>query len=224
MIDQFPIRYRVIAPDQRGHGDSEKTHGGYDLGSLAADAAGLLDALGLRTTAVVGHSLGSLVAQRLAASRPERVSRLVLIASGPPGAARIAAEGLWETVRNLTDPIEPGFVREFQESSVRKPLPPAFLDRVVAESLKVPARVWRAALAGMRDAEDLSGETAIRAPTLILWGDQDGVFTADDQGALLAQIPGAALKVYPGAGHGVHWERPQEVAADIAEFLNPGRC
>ena len=63
----------------------------------------------------------------------------------------------WESaVSRLTDPIDPGFVREFQESTLAQPVPQAFLDTIVQESLKVPARVWRAAFEGFLE-DDFAG-------------------------------------------------------------------
>jgi pimeloyl-ACP methyl ester carboxylesterase len=82
---------------------------------------------------------------------------------------------LWDSVvSTLTDPIEPDFVREFQESTLAQPVPPEFVETVVRETLKLPARVWRAVLLeGLLEA-DFSGELAkIQVPTLIFWGDQD---------------------------------------------------
>ena len=98
-------------------------------------------------------------------------------------------------------------------------VPPAFLETVVRESLKLPARVWRAVLLeGLLEA-DFSGELdKIEAPTLIVWGDQDDL-TRSGQEALVAAISGSRLVVYPGAGHGVHWEEPELVADDIATFV-----
>jgi pimeloyl-ACP methyl ester carboxylesterase len=73
----------------------------------------------------------------------------------------------------LTDPIDAGFVREFQESTFARPIPEAFLELVIEESRKVPVRVFRDALAGLVE-DDVSAELArIGAPTLLVWGDQD---------------------------------------------------
>jgi pimeloyl-ACP methyl ester carboxylesterase len=89
----------------------------------------------------------------------------------------------------------------------------------VEESLKVPARVWKAALQGLFIA-DHSGELrGIRAPTLIVWGDRDEFFRRHDQDALAAAIAGAELLVYQGAGHAPHWEEPERFAIDLAAFV-----
>jgi pimeloyl-ACP methyl ester carboxylesterase len=92
---------------------------------------------------------------------------------------------------------------------------------VVAESLKVPARVWRAAFAGCADEPEWAGELGqIAVPTLILWGDQDVFAPRGDQAVLAVAIPGARLIVYHGAGHAFHWEEPARFAADVAGFVD----
>ena len=63
----------------------------------------------------------------------------------------------------------------------------------------------------------------IKAPTLILWGEQDALFPREEQERLAATIPGATLKVYPETGHAVHWERPEWVARDLEEFMKETR-
>lgn len=79
---RLSARYRIVAPDQRGHGQTTQASGGYDWQTLAADATRFMDALGLERAAVLGHSWGGNVAINVAARFPERVSRLVLIDGG----------------------------------------------------------------------------------------------------------------------------------------------
>ena len=120
----------------------------------------------------------------------------------------------------MTDPIAPGFAREFQESTLARPIPPAFLDTVVRESLKVPARVWRSAFAGFFE-DDFAAELGeIAAPTRILWGDRDGLARRADQEVLVAAIAGARTEIYEGTGHAVHWEEPDRFAADLTAFVS----
>jgi pimeloyl-ACP methyl ester carboxylesterase len=95
---------------------------------------------------------------------------------------------------------------------------PAFLDTVVAESLKVPARVWRAAFAGFLEDDCLNDLGKISAPTLLLWGTRDALCSRGDEDALLQAIPGSRLVAYEGAGHALHWEEPERFAADVAAF------
>jgi pimeloyl-ACP methyl ester carboxylesterase len=218
-LPSFPRRFHVFVPDQRGHGGSSKPACCYTQADFAADVVAFMDAVGLERASIVGHSMGSFIAQSVALAYPERVDRLVLIGSAPTIAGNPVALELQAAVDTLTDPIDPEFAREFQASTFFQPIPGAFLDTAVADSSRVPADIWQQALAGLLD-EDHSGELGeIRARTLILWGDQD-IFVSDaDQAALDAAIPRSRLVVFAQTGHGVHVERPRAVNRAIARFL-----
>ena len=122
-------------------------------------------------------------------------------------------------MRELTDPVPPEFVREFQASTAYVPLPEAFFERVVAESLKLPARVWPSVLDPVLAFDDAADLRRISAPTLLICGEQDAWVPRTGQERLANMIPGARLTVYPETGHAVHWERPERVAADLEAFI-----
>jgi non-heme chloroperoxidase len=92
---------------------------------------------------------------------------------------------------------------------------------VVSESLKLPARVWRDYMVGVILSPDHAARLhEIDVPTLILWGEQDAMFSREEQERLARAIRGdAALKVYPESGHAVHWERPEQVVRDLEAFM-----
>ncbi|PKB63553.1 MAG: hypothetical protein BZY80_06650 [SAR202 cluster bacterium Io17-Chloro-G2] len=96
-------QWRVIAPDQRGHGQTSQMESGYDWQTLASDIVGLMDHLGLEKAAVLGHSWGGNVAGNLAARFPERVQKLVLIDGGFMG-ARQRPGASWESFRERARP------------------------------------------------------------------------------------------------------------------------
>jgi pimeloyl-ACP methyl ester carboxylesterase len=218
VVEGLAATHRVIALDQRGHGRSDRPAVGYAPADLAADVVAFLDALGIGRASVVGHSLGSLVAQHVAARAPDRVERLVLVGSTADPRGETVA-GLRDAVVGMPDEIPAPFVREFQESTVHRPLPPAFLDHVVAVSRRVPRHVWVAALDGLL-ADDAPAPLArIVAPTLLLWGDRDAIFGRAAQDALLAGLPQATLRVYAGTGHAPHWEEPERFVGDVRDFL-----
>lgn len=220
LLASLPGSFRAVAPTHRGHGDSAKPSAGYRFEDFARDLRDVVDELGIERAVVVGHSMGSLVAMRFALDHPSRVEALVLIGACATVRGNEEAGALWrDGVAEMTDPVDPAFVRAFQESTLARPVPPSFLDTVVAESGKVPARVWRDVLRSMLD-EDFSGELGgISAPALIVWGDRDGICTRTDQERLLAALPRATLLVHEGAGHAPHWEDPRRVVADITGFL-----
>jgi pimeloyl-ACP methyl ester carboxylesterase len=165
--------------------------------------------------------MGSTAALRFALDYPEYTLGLALIGSCPTFRSNPALTELWEVaVAGLEDPIDSGFVREFQESTLVQRAPLAFIDTVVWESLKVPARVWRAALQGLLETDFSMELREIKAPSLIVWGDRDGMVSRAQQEALGVALENAHLVVYPGAGHALHWEEPVRFAADLVAFIN----
>lgn len=215
----FPRRFHVFAIDQRGHGDSSKPACCYTQADFASDIPAFMDAVGLPSASLVGHSMGSFIVQKVALDFPERVEQLVLIGTAPTIAGNPGALELKSAVDTLSDPIDPEFVRGFQASTFFRPIPESFLDTAVAESLKVPASIWQQALDGLL-AEDHSADLdQIVSPTLILFGDQDIFVSAADQEALDDSIPDSTLITYPDTGHGTHVERPRRVTRDIRRFL-----
>jgi non-heme chloroperoxidase len=210
--------HRVFALDLRGHGDSDRPAAGYAPREMAADVIAFMDALGIRRATLLGHSMGSFVAQQAALAAPERIAGLVLIGSATAVRNRVTLE-LREAMASLPDTVPADFAMEFQASTVHQSVPEDFMIRVVAESRKVPARVWRAALAGLLETERFSGLGRSRIPSLLIWGDRDGLFSRLEQQALVAALPIASLKVYRETGHAPHWERPEEVVRDLERFL-----
>jgi pimeloyl-ACP methyl ester carboxylesterase len=101
-----------------------------------------MDAVGLESAVIVGHSMGSYVAQRFAIDHPARTSGLVLVGAFINCRDNPVVVEFWHsTVSKLSDPVDPDFAREFQVSTLAQPVPQEFLDGVVRESLKLPARV-----------------------------------------------------------------------------------
>jgi pimeloyl-ACP methyl ester carboxylesterase len=219
VMDRLPARLRVLAVSLRGHGDSAAPPGaGFAPAAMAGDVARLIAARAAGPALVVGHCMGAQVAQRLALDHPGLVRGLVLIGAYATLRGNAVVAELWrDAVCGLTDPVDPGFVRAFQAGTLARPVPPVFLDGVVAESLKLPAVTWRAVLAAIlaEPAPEGLGRLA-GVPTLLAWGAEDGLVPPEGRAALAASIPGAAVEVVPGGGHSPHWEDPGAAAAMIA--------
>lgn len=217
VLPLLPTTLRCIAVDQRGFGESDHPDAGYTFPEFAADAVALLDALDIERATVVGHSYGSFVARELAIAHPQRVAALVLIGTGFSTETPITKD-LQAALRTLPDPIPEPFAREFQASTAYRPLPPEFFDQIVAESLKIPARLWPTMIDGLVEYDATARLAELRAPTLLLWGDHDALFGRAEQDRFLAAVPQARLEIYDETGHCPNWERPEDVAADIASF------
>jgi pimeloyl-ACP methyl ester carboxylesterase len=221
VLPHLPASLHTFALTQRGHGGASKPTEGYRLGDFAADVAAFMDAFEIEAAVVVGHSMGSGVAQRFVMDYPERTLGLVLVGACviEPGGPELQA--FWDSaVSQLTDPIDPDFVRHFLESTLAQPVSGAYFESMVQESLKVPARVWKAAWKGRLEEEGAADELhKIEAPTLIVWGDQDDRCSRADQEKLEAGIADSRLVVYQGAGHGLHYEEPERFAPDLVAFV-----
>jgi non-heme chloroperoxidase len=216
--------YHAFALTERGHGESDKPECCYTVDDFAADVDAFMDAVGIGKATLVGHSGGSFMAQRVALSYPHRVGRFVLIGSATTLLNNEGVGDLGKEMLALEDPVPPEFVREFQESTIYYPVPEEFLETVVSESLKLPARVWRDYIEGVVLTVDHAARLdGIDVPTLILWGEQDALFPREEQERLAAAIPGATLKMYPETGHAVHWERPEWVVRDLEAFIKNTR-
>jgi non-heme chloroperoxidase len=221
VLEHMPSSIHAFAITQRGHGDADRPEQGYRYRDFSEDLAAFMDAMGIASACIVGHSMGSMVAQRFAIDHPERVLRLVLVGTFRTMRGHDGLQELWdEVLAGLTDPVDPGFVREFQESTLAQPVPPEFLDLIVSESLKVPAKVWQATFAGFLEEDHSDQLAAITAHTLIVWGGKDDFCPRADQDFLVGEIPDARLVVYPDAGHATHWEEPKRFAEDVVAFVS----
>lgn len=219
MLRHLPDTYRVYAVTLRGHGYSDRPASGYAQSDFAGDVRQFLEALDLRRVTLVGHSLGSFVAQRVAVEDAARLARLVLIGSGPGGLGNDAMrQEVSAMFMGVTDPMTPAFARDFQASVSARPVPAAFYETMVAELLRVPGRVFHQAVPALDDRDTLRRLSALQVPTLLIWGDRDSLFGRQTQDALLAAVPGSRLVVYEGTGHTPQWEEPARVAADVLRF------
>jgi pimeloyl-ACP methyl ester carboxylesterase len=209
VLPLMPAGLRVVAVDQRGHGDSDRPAFGYSMDAFASDLLALMDALRIDRATLVGHSMGSFVARRAAEKAPERVTRLVLIGTAMTAQNAVLRE-LHAIAESLTDPVDERLIRDFQAGTIARPVPPAFFERIVKETRKLPARVWRQAIAGLLDYQP---QWPITCPTMILGGELDAVFSVAEQMAVFTATERSTIHLEPGIGHTLHWEDPERFVA-----------
>jgi len=219
ILPLLPSSFHVFAVTHRGHGDSGKPEAGYTPSHFAADLAAFLDTMRIESAVIVGHSMGSTVAQRFAIDYPSRTRALVLEGAFFPSPNNAAIQEFFQTVRTFTDPIDAKVVREFQQSTLTRPVPSAFFETIVHESLKVPAHVWKAALEPYLTVDFSNRLKDVAVPTLLIWGDRDGFTGRGEQDRLNRALAGSRLTVYSGTGHCPHWEEPERFAADLVAFV-----
>lgn len=218
LLPFLPDSIRAIAPTQRGWGDAGRPVDGYTMDDFADDVQALMDALRIEAAVIVGHSMGSLIAQRFAIRYPERTLGLVLIGSVSTFRGHAGLLEFQQAVEAMDGPLDPELVHEFQTSMFVQPPAPGLLEGLISESLKAPLHVWKQALASILEFDTRPELSRITAPTVIIWGDQDQLCARAEQEVLLAGISNSRLSVYRGGGHCVNWEQPETVAAEIVDL------
>ena len=217
VLPLLPGSLRVIVPDQRGHGRSDRTAGDYSMDAMARDVIALMDSLSVPTATLVGHCMGSFVARRAAVLAPDRIERLVLV-GGSDVFFSPAVRELQASVVALEDPVDRAFVHDFQCSTVQVPVPDEFMARVIDESLTLDAETWKELFIGMAGYEP--AERDIRVPTLVIGGERDTVFSEAAQRSLARAIEGSHIEILPGIGHTPQWEVPQQFVERLLHFLD----
>lgn len=194
-------RHRLYLVDLPGFGTMRSLRRRFVLAETAKWLSEWMEAAGLERAHLVGHSMGGYISVRLAASRPELVRRLVLIApAGVPAKRSMLGHlvPLLLAVRYAT---------------------PAFMPVLIRDALRMgPSTLWRAA----RDllAEDVRGDLQnIEAPTLLVWGEHDPLIPLAVGDLLREEIPNSRLLLLQRAGHVPMFDRPKEFDAALLAFL-----
>lgn len=217
--------FSLLLIDNRGAGRSADPDGPLSARRMADDVVALMDRLGIARAHVLGHSMGSAVAQELARSRPERVDRLVLAnplikfpdrtaaafrellrrrEAGEPMPALVADVLPWVYSRRFL--ADPGNVRAAIEGVLANPYPQSIAGQ-------------RAQLEALLAFDSGPWFREIVAPTLVVTGGEDVCCAGEDAERLAEGIAGARLVRMPGQAHAPPWEAPEEFARVARDFL-----
>lgn len=211
VVSLLPPACEILRYDKRGHGLSETTPSPYTIERHARDLLGLMDALGWQDAAVVGLSVGGMIAQKLALLAPSRVSSLVLCDTAARiGTAESWAERIAAVERDGIAAIGAGAVARWFTNEFAAAEPDTVAGwRLMLE--RMPVAGYSGTCAAIRDA-DLSSEiAAIACPTLCLAGDADLSTPPDLVRVTAEMIPGARFEIVAKAGHLPCIEQPQAV-------------
>ncbi len=216
-------RYRCIAYDHRGQAGSSVPEGGYDIDTVAEDARGLIEALGLGPVHFVGLSMGGFVGMRLAIRHPELLTSLVLMdtsADEEPHQMKYKALGLIAKLFGLGVVADRSMNILFGQSFMTDPARAAERATWKAHISSHDRNGVLKALRGVTDRASVYDRLGqITTPTLVLTGEED-VATVPDKGRRIAgAIPGAAFALIPKAGHSAPVENPAAVTEAIARFI-----
>lgn len=217
VIAHLGAGFDTLTYDLRGHGLSSVTQG-YKVVDMADDLVALMESIGLRDVILCGVSVGGMIAQSIAARRPDLLSAVILSNT----ATKIGSDTRWndriEAVANGgIDSIADTILENWFAPSYRAANPNLWaLYRAML--CRTPAKGYAATCAAIRDT-DLSSEIGkITVPTLCVAGAEDRSVTPDQAKALAKTIPGARIEVLDGVGHLPAFEAPREMAALIEQM------
>lgn len=211
--------FRVVLYDKRGHGLSEATPAPYRLDDHVGDLSALLDHLGVARAAVVGLSVGGLIAQRLAARRPGLVSALVLMDT----AHKIGTAEMWN---QRIDTVTTRGIGAMSDAILERWFTPAYRRADNADFVGYTAMLTRTTVDGyagtcaaLRDADLTQSTAALKMPLMCIVGDQDGSTPPDLVRSTADLVAGSRFEIIEGAGHLPCIEKPAETARLIEEFV-----
>ena len=221
MVALLQARYRCVAYDLRGQGDSATTPGPYAMPQLAGDVLDLLDALAIERCVFVGVSMGGMVAQELALLAPQRLSALVLAdtAAGFDSSGRAAwADRIAQVRRDgLAPMVDTMMGRWFTEAFRRQH--PEIVAPIAATLAGTDVEGYAASCVAIRDHDFVPRLAQILVPTLVVCGEHDPSTPLTLSQALAAGIPGARLEVLADLNHLPNVEAPALWSGVVENFL-----
>jgi pimeloyl-ACP methyl ester carboxylesterase len=235
VIPELAKRYRVVAPDLLGHGESAKPRGDYSLGAFAAWLRDLLDELGIRQATVIGQSLGGGVAMQFTYQHRDYCQRLVLISSGglgpdlnwilrilsAPGAEFVLPVVAPQPVLNLGNKLASWLTSAGIQSPRAGEMWSAYCSLSDRPTRQAFLRTLRSVVDYRGQAVSALGKIHVShgLPTLLIWGEQDRIIPVAHGRAAHDAVPGSRLEVLPGVGHFPHVESPAAVVDILDDFI-----
>lgn len=219
VADHFAPRYRILQYDKRGHGLSALSPGGWSVPALAGDLAELMEERAITSAVVLGLSVGGMIAQSLAAARPDLVRALVLSNTGH----KIGTQEAWQ---QRIDGVRAGGIASLADAVMERWFSTAFRNAHPAELAGWRAMLTRTEMEGyigtcqaIRDADLTASTRGLTQPTLCIAGGADGATPPALVRELAGLIQGAKLVEIPGVGHLPCVEKPDSVIEAVEDFL-----
>jgi pimeloyl-ACP methyl ester carboxylesterase len=224
VAERLAQRHRVVMMECRGTGDSEHTASGYTLEQFAADIIGVVDHIGVDRFTYAGHSMGGGVGYVLALDYPQRLDRLILMASVPADGFPNSDPRLHDeraALRRNRDRAT--LLAQYRAGCVRPDVETdAWFNSRIDHIFAVSDGHYDGGAQAMRNLNVGARLTEIRLPTLVISGSADTLLAANIED--FKRLPNAALHVFSRAGHDVAIHEPDGVATAIDDFVRNGRA
>ncbi len=216
--------FNVLAVDFPGYGLSATVEP-YDLAGMAAALIGTLEAVGLGPAVLVGHSMGGMVAQEVAALAPQMLAGLVL-ASTSPAFGKPGGDWQQSFLQSRFAPLDAGLgmaglAAQLVPAMVAPGAAPAALAAAQTLMAGVPEATYRRAVAALVAFDRRANLPLIKVPTLLITGDQDRTAPPEVSRRMAERIPGALCQIVADAGHLLNVEQPAAFNAALLGFLQP---
>jgi len=214
-VQHFSRRHRVVSPDLRGHGQSDKPHGEYPISDYADDIAFLIGELGLGKCVAVGHSMGGITALQLGAAHADKIAAIVMVDPAPlifPPELRGGVEGLVAAIDGGNQEPRRQFIANnlFLKTSDR-----ALVERVLDVMMAAPSHVASAAMKGILAFDGPAIAKRCSVPALHIAATPP----LNPPHLMSEWLPSVVNGWTVGAGHFNQLETPQQVSAMIEAFL-----
>ncbi len=236
IIPELSKKYRVLAPDLLGHGESTKPRGDYSLGAFAASLRDLLDELSISRATVVGQSLGGGVAMQFTYQHRDYCERLALISSGglgpdlnwilrflsAPGAELLLPVVAPRPVLNVGNKLGSWLTAAGVQSPRAGEMWSAYSSLADPQTRQAFLRTLRSVVDYRGQAVSALGKIHVShgLPTLLIWGEEDKIIPVAHGRAAHDAVPGSRLEVLPGVGHFPHVESPRAVVDILDDFIS----
>jgi pimeloyl-ACP methyl ester carboxylesterase len=220
---EFARHFRVVVFDNRGAGRTDKPDAPYSIRRMGDDVAGLMDALGIKRAALLGISMGGMIAQEFALAHQDRLSCLILACTNFGGSAIVSADP------NIVAAVVAGEKANAEQRKLQTQA--GFCDDTIANRPEIiekhnrvrmqyliPPFAFMRQIGAIQEFDTGARLGAIRVPTLVLTGSGDRLVPPANSRLIAERIPGAELKELPG-GHMFMIEYPSEFNSAVIEFI-----
>jgi len=218
-ISFFKKKFRVIAPDLPGFGESKNIKSHKSIKSIATLLINCLKEKKIDKYILLGHSMGGMIVQEMAKINGEKISKLVCYSTGPIG----EMPGRFETIEKSREKLKKNGLQitalRIAKTWFIKKEKAKYFYLCSAAGKSTSFKTVDNALIAMKNWKGIKNLKSIKNETLILWGDKDKSYNFDQAKALNKNIENSKLKIFKGCSHNIHLEKPNDFNDTIKEFI-----